>query len=407
MNKKGCDFLYIQELGKNKYRVFIDAGTDYKGKRKRQSKTFTAKTKKELNAQVENWKRLLTRQITDISKMTVADMCDEVFPTICQDKSLNTIKGYKVNLERIKDTIGDVHVSKLSPRILQGWISDLQQIETIRSRNYRENNKSLEQRYYSPKTIRDTYSLLRLCCSCAVTWDILTANPCHDVKLPIKAKKEAKILSMEDFATFYKNLDTLDLDTKVLFELALFCSLRRGEIMGLPDVDYQERRILVRQARYEDANKRSYLKGVKTPSGERIAVLPLFVHEDIKALRIYHKEQKLKYGAMWQDSEYLIKMPDGSAFRPNNAAERLRSYLKRIDLPHISFHQLRHTYASMCAYFGADIETISKRMGHANISTTLDIYTHLFQNDTSENDFISSNFDDFVQKWHDYGTKAK
>lgn len=369
--------MHIKQLERNKYRVWVDLEPDYTGKRKQKSKVFHATSKKNLNAQINDW----VESISGISSQckTVSDMCSAVWNQVINNKSQNTVYGYNAALKRINTTIGTLDLPKLTPRTIQAWIDDL--------------SMSL-----SPKTVKDTYSILRLCCSIAVNWELLKNNPCHDVILPSNKKKEIQILSPEDFAVFCSHLDEIPLDQRVCFELALFGSLRRGEIMGiLEDEIPDDGRFYIKRTRYMHRIGNEFIKDTKTSSGERLCILPAPVIRDVKALRKHHIEQKLKLGTLWTDSDYLIKEQNGEAFHPGECARRLRRYMERIGLEPITFHALRHTYASICISIGADPATVSKRMGHANVSTTLGIYTHLFEK-KEEEDKLASALGDMLTK---------
>lgn len=376
----------IQDLGGGKYRVFIEGAKDYKGNRKRYSKRFTAKTKKELKRLIEEWESTLDLNRTERG-MLVNTMCHDVWPQVIQGKSPNTIYGYEAALRRIEATIGLSKVDLLSPRTIQAWLNDLATTPTETT------GKPL-----SPKTIKDTYSVLNQCCKIAVAWDILLKNPCHDIILPKKEKKEIPILSSEDFTTFCANLDKTNPNTKVMIELALFGSLRRGEIMGIRADQIRSNRFYLDEARYAIRAGQDFTKDVKTPSGKRMVTIPDFVVEDVKRLRLFHKKEKLRLGGLWVDSDYLIKGEDGRPLNPTEANKRLHKYMKSIGLEPISFHGLRHTYASICIQNGADLTTVSRRMGHANVSTTLSIYTHLFEQQKEGKDPIASYFDDIVSR---------
>ncbi len=90
--------MYIKELEKNKYRVWVDLDPDYTGKRRRKSKVIQAKTKRELQAKINAW----TESINNISECkTVSDMCNEVWPQIVANKSPNTVYGYNAAKKRI------------------------------------------------------------------------------------------------------------------------------------------------------------------------------------------------------------------------------------------------------------------------------------------------------------------
>lgn len=351
--------MHIKQLEKNKYRVWIDINTDYVGKRKQKSKVFHASTKRDLNNQINEW----VESISGISAQcrTVSDMCNAVWSQVINNKSPNTIHTYNDQRNRIDNTIGSLRLEKLSPRTLQMWVDDL----------------SSE---LSPRTIRFTYSLLRNCCSIAVTWNLIKTNPCHDVSLPSVRKKEVQILTPEDFTVFCSHLDELPLDYKVCFELALFGSLRKGEVLGIMEDEIpDDGRFYIKRARYSPNLREVFVKETKTSSGERLCILPQLVVDDVIALRKQHIQSKLKYGKAWVDSPYLLKEENGEAFHASLCITRLQSYMKKIGLEPISFHALRHTYASICISLGVNPEIVSKRMGHSNISTTLGIYTHLFE----------------------------
>ena len=361
--------MHVKELEKGKYRVWIDLEPDYTGKRHQRAKVIKAANRRELNKRVAEW--LDSLNTTSNSYTSVSEMCNAVWPQVINNKSPNTVYGYNAALKRINNSIGQLSLEKLTPRAVQQWINDLSKTK-------------------SPKTTKDTYSILRLCCSVAVNWEIIKTNPCHDVILPSNKKKEIQILSPEDFATFCAHLDEVPLDYRVCFELALFGSLRRGEIMGIHEDEIPDNgHFYVLRTRYMHRLGQEFIKDTKTASGERLCILPEPVVRDVKALRKYHIEQKLQHGALWKDSEYLIKEPDGEAFHPEQCNKRLQRYMQRIGLEPITFHALRHTYASICISMGADTATVSKRMGHSNVSTTLGIYTHLFEKQ-SETDKIAS-----------------
>lgn len=367
--------MYIQKLSSNKYKVRIELDKTYTGQRSRKTKTFKATSKKDLLRQVEEWKRTIN---TASHIATVSDMCSAVWTQVIAEKSPNTVYGYNNARKRIDNTIGALPADELSPRFIQQWINDMS-------------------RKYSPKTVRDTYSILHMCSTIAVNWELMKENPCHDVIMPRSKKKEVTILSDDDFKTFCEHLGELPLDEKVLIELALFGSLRRGEIMGIYEDEIPDNgQFYVKRTRYRRVSE-NFTKEVKTSAGERLCILPKPVVADIQNLRKYHTSEKARLGSSWDDNPYLIKEPDGTPFHPDKAVRRLHSYMKAIGLEPISFHALRHTYASICIAMGIDVATVSKRMGHANISTTLSIYTHLFEK-KEEDDRIASALGEMMTK---------
>lgn len=376
--------MYIIKLSTNKYRATLSKTVN--GKRKRYTKTFTTSKKKDAAKMAQEWESTIMCKVsTDCS---ISELLDVVWSTVIKNKSPNTVDGYTLCKERIVKTLDDIPARDLSPRIIQHWIDKLSNSE-IKS-------TSRNKRTYSPKTIKETYFVLSRCFSVAVAWELLPSSPCHDIVLPINNKKEAHILSPNDLSLFINGLDTLPLDSKVLFELALFCSLRRGEILGIKDEPIGSK-IVIDKARYRTKDGIDFVKEPKTKSGIRICSIPDFVKSDIENLRNYHNDEKKRLRSAWINSSYLIKAADGSPIAPHAVGQRLTRYAKKIGIDHVTFHQLRHTYASIVASSGTDLVTLSQLMGHSNKSTTLSIYTHLFKDEAEVGRNVANMFDGMIQ----------
>ena len=84
----------------------------------------------------------------------------------------------------------------------------------------------------------------------------------------------------------------------------------------------------------------------------------------------------MKNGDRWIDSDYVFTRDDGGIMNPGNITQWLANFSKKYDLPPIHPHKLRHTMASLLISNGTDVLTVSKRLGHAQVSTTTDIYSH-------------------------------
>ena len=84
-------------------------------------------------------------------------------------------------------------------------------------------------------------------------------------------------------------------------------------------------------------------------------------------------------GDRWVDSGYVFVRDNGDMLHPDSVTQWLSGFSKKYDLPPIHPHKLRHTMASVLINDGADIVTVSKRLGHAKVSTTTDIYSHIIK----------------------------
>ena len=125
-------------------------------------------------------------------------------------------------------------------------------------------------------------------------------------------------------------------------------------------------------------------KAPKTAHGRRTISLPSNAIPVLREHRRNMLEIRLALGLGKPDADTLLfGKPDGSPMRPNQLSWLWRSACKSLKLPRVSFHALRHTHASALIAAGLDVVAISRRLGHANPTVTLNIYGHLFKKDDS------------------------
>lgn len=133
------------------------------------------------------------------------------------------------------------------------------------------------------------------------------------------------------------------------------------------------------------------VQGTKTEKSHRTLAIPDFIIADIVAL--IEKNNSVPY----EHTDYLIQDGFGKPLGPSCLTQHLPRLEKAAGLPNVSLHDLRHTFASMLNNAGVDIAMISRELGHSNLTTTLNVYTHVFGNinDSSRNiaDSLNEKFD--------------
>lgn len=172
---------------------------------------------------------------------------------------------------------------------------------------------------------------------------------------------------------------------KVFTHLLIVTGCRRGEIAGLKwkNVDLENKRIRIDctllyskdQGIYENATKTGDVRNLTIPS-ETVALL-----EDYQK---WWDDLKKKNGDRWFGSDYVFVQDDGKPIDPNSITRWLSRFSARHGLPHINPHAFRHTAASAMTKRKLDPVTVSKRLGHSRVSTTMDIYSHLFEEADAE-----------------------
>ena len=101
----------------------------------------------------------------------------------------------------------------------------------------------------------------------------------------------------------------------------------------------------------------------------------------------------MRLGEYYQNQDFVFSQDNGKPMHPDSVTDYLKKFSKRHGLPHINAHAFRHTMASMLYFNGVDSVSISKRLGHAQVSTTANIYAHVMEEADQRNaDILSSIF---------------
>lgn len=160
--------------------------------------------------------------------------------------------------------------------------------------------------------------------------------------------------------------------------VTLAAGLRIGELMGLKweHVDFENNTIKIEQVNQYLPGEGTFTKDPKTETSKRLIAMP---KEIMDLLREYKKEQnieRLKKGSMWIDTGYVFTQWNGQPMYPYTFTKWFPKFLEKHGLRRITFHQLRHTSATLLINAGENVRTVSARLGHSNTSTTMNIYAH-------------------------------
>ncbi len=230
----------------------------------------------------------------------------------------------------------------------------------------------------SGKTISHHHRLIASILNQAVFWQVNTDNPAHRVKPPKYERKEAKYLDEEQTATLLRLLDYEPYQNQTMIKLFLYSGLRRGELCGLEwkDIDFRNHMIKVCRTSQYLSGKVIYTKGTKTDASIRTIKLPVQAFELLKEHRKWQREKRMEAGDKWNDYDRIFTQGDGIPVHPDSISGWFHDFIARTDLPQISIHSLRHTNITLLLAAGIPLRTVSYRAGHAQTSTTANIYSH-------------------------------
>lgn len=167
---------------------------------------------------------------------------------------------------------------------------------------------------------------------------------------------------------------------QMIIHLLMITGCRRGEIVGLKwnKVNWEDSSIHIDTTLLYTSERGVYESTTKT-GAERTVKLPKETMDLLRQYRVWQLETRLANGDRWIDTPYVFTGEHGGHMAPDTLSGYLSRFEKKYNLPHIHAHKFRHSMASVLYFSGADPVSISKRLGHAQVSTTQNIYSHLIE----------------------------
>lgn len=206
-----------------------------------------------------------------------------------------------------------------------------------------------------------------------------TINPMSRVKVPRVEKYHANFYTVEQCNALFKAIKDEDLYSVVVVTTLL--GLRRSELLGLKwsAVDFEKRTVTVCHTVVRTTEGRVLHKdGTKSKSSRRTYHMSEQLYELLKDLQAQQTKNRIFFGELYHENEYIFKWPDGHLYDPNYITRKFRQLLRKYDLPPIRFHDLRHSCASILYSLGMGVKEIQSWLGHGSAAITMDTYTHLF-----------------------------
>lgn len=228
----------------------------------------------------------------------------------------------------------------------------------------------------SSSTVQKMHHVMHKALAQAVKWDLIPRNPADSVKAPTPTAKEMHPLSANEAR---KLLEAARGDRlEALYVLAVHTGIRRGELLALKweDVDLDAGVIRVRRTLTRKGG--SYTFGEpKTKKSRRTIRLSRSAVEALRNHRRRQLKEKLRM-PFYEDSGLVFAGEGGNIINPSNLRSRsFRPLLKRADVPEITFHDLRHTCASLLFQKNVHPKHVQELLGHASVAITLDTYSHM------------------------------
>jgi integrase len=273
----------------------------------------------------------------------------------------STYRGYEQQVRtNIRPLVGPVPLARLTP-------SDVEAMQA-----------SLVEAGRAARTARTARIILSAALADAVRDGAIPRNVARLARPPRVERPDLAVLTASDVQALLAA--TTDDNDGPLYAVAVASGLRQGELLGLTwdDVDTDAGQLTVRRALALDEHGTYSLRPPKTARSRRTISLPEFGLQALRRQQRRVKELQLAAGSAWQDREGLV-FPDpiGRPLSGTAVTKDFAAALRRAKLPHIRFHDLRHTFATLAISRGASLRAVADALGHSSITVTADTYAHV------------------------------
>lgn len=361
------------------YQIRVSTGYDTKGNHKEQSMTWKPpegmterQIQKELNRQAVMFEEAVNRGFKS-SAVKFEELSEEWFEEYAKlNLRSTTYERLKQLRHRIYPAIGHLRIDKITPRQLQAFVNSLA----------KEGANEKTGKPLAPKTIRHNLSLISDVFTYAVKMGLVSDNPCSKVTIPKGEVKEKQIYSQEEMEVLLTKLIGEPLKYRVFFYLIAYSGFRRSEMLGLEwkDIDFENNIISVRRTSNYTAERGTYTDTTKTKRSQRTLKISPFIMDMLKQLKEEQDNEALRLGTKWVETDRLFTKWNGEEMNNQTPYGWLKEFCEKNDLPFYGIHSFRHFAASALISAGLDVTTVSGALGHCNSGTTLNVYSHMFQN---------------------------
>lgn len=373
----------------NSYLIVVSMGYDHTGKRiKPRQKTIhppqdlTPKAKEKwLDEEAMLFERECRNLPPDQNRcITLAEYTEMWLKEIAPVKlAKTTIARDKQDIVRFLPELGHIKLVDLRPDHFRKFYARLRQQKSV------QYGKPL-----SEHTVEGVHACLCGILSDAVEGGFLDHNPAWRTYKYTGTKKKKKLVADEE--TTQKLIAALEEESikyETYFKLIIATGMRRGECCGLKwsDVNFSDRTIHICKNVVKVTGEEITVKEPKTAASDRYVYFSPEMGSLLKEYRKYCKAETRDYDERELTEDDYIFRREGMELplTPSSFTWRFKLILKKHGLPQeLNVHSLRHTNASLLIASGADVATVAGLLGHSQVSTTLDIYTHSFEKKRKE-----------------------
>ena len=284
-----------------------------------------------------------------------------MIPGVSQTVIGEAMRGNSIRLDKAKE------ISKAM------GFADVRQLFTIEGKT----DQTL-----SPKTVLEHHRFISSVLSQAEKEMLVPYNAAKRATPPKMNKTKVNYFEPDMIKKILEAFDEESFDRRVLGYTLVYTGARRGEILGLEwhNVDFDRGTIGIEKNVLYTPEKGVYVDTLKTETSERIISIPNILLDLLQEYKTeFYDKAKAIAGSAWPDNDFVFVNIHGQPIHPDAISTWLVRVEKKYDLPHLNTHAFRHSVASALIYAGVDPVSVSRRLGHAQVSTTTNVYAHVFK----------------------------
>lgn len=387
--------------GKLSFLIRVSGGYGLDGKQRRTSMTWEPpagmtekRAEKEAQRQAMQFEQQIKNGMIQDGRIRLNDFAARWMADYVEKQlKRKTAHGYRQCLPRILDALGHISLCDLKTGHINQFYSNLQED----GMNARTGGK------LAANSVLAHHRCLSSMLSKAVKWGYLPHNPAENAELPKKEAKEAAYLDEKDARQLLEALRSAPIKYRAAITFDLLSGLRRGELLGIgwDSVDFDSQTVTIRRTLNYTPENGTYFDTPKNESSRRpLRVSPLAL-DLLRQLRQWQEEQAGKLGSGWSNPENLVFTNDsGGPMHPDSLTKWFSGFCTESGFQRVHIHSLRHTCASLMIADGTPLVVVSRRLGHAQVSTTANIYSHVIASADEKAAQIGDRFADVVPAPH-------
>ena len=354
-----------EHLGGNKYKVYVELGTDDYGTRKRRTKTITATSQRDLKKKALEFElQCLNEPIETYEDMTFQALVDKWWDIhVMQHLAISTRTDYGYYKPMLLEYFGKMKVRKIKRLHIDEFF--------------------IRERALDRKSLTTKLAMLNSIFGRAYEWEVITHNPMHRYKLKGAAKsKERSFYNGDELERFYTLLDKESERNRLMLLATSLGGLRRGEVLGIGEdvIDFENNSITIKRSlNWDRQQKRKYL-GVTKGKEERVIIYPEYFMKQLKMHVFRQNELRWAFGDQWElvdDVDLLFRTTYGSIMHPQSFTNLWKKIRTTLDLKEIDLHDLRHSAATYLIRNGESMKAVQEFLGHKDFETTMNRYVHV------------------------------